>query len=136
MFTEKELEEQESTIRKYIFIGFTPVIIIIVIIFLYTTNSLDYNKKKYFNSRNTEIKGIVIYKYEEGDYPRANRRITLDTNFETYLYKEDYLQVSIGDSVIKRKGSDSIIFYLKDSSIITKDYNKYLREKYYELLKK
>ncbi|WP_298878913.1 hypothetical protein [uncultured Polaribacter sp.] len=134
MFSEKEVAKQESVIKKKLLIAIIPTVLIVLFIILYQSNSLSYTKEKYFKSRNIEIKGIVIYKFEEGDFPRANRFLTLDTNFETYLNKEDYYKINLGDSVVKRKGTDSIIFKLKNGKKIIKDFNFYLRRNYNNLL--
>lgn len=134
MFSEKEVEKQESTVKKYILIGFIPTIIIVLIIFYFQTYSLDYNKKKYLKSKNKSIKGMVIRKYQEGDFLRAKRSLILEPTYEQWVYKDEYDKISIGDSVIKKKGSDSIFFHLKDGSKLVRDYNKFLREKYQEVL--
>ena len=133
MLIEKDLESQEKTIKKYILIGFFPTIILVIIFFIYQSNSIEYNKKQYLNERNKEYKGIIIIKTEEGDYPRARRTFILDSNIEDFLYEEEFDKVSIGDSVVKLKGSDSTKFYLKNGQILYKDYNKFNREKYFEL---
>ena len=136
MSSKKELEKQTSTAKKYILFGFLPTIILAVLISIYRINSLDYNKKEYLRIKNIEIKGKVIQKYREAKGLRARRTVILDTNVEEQLYKEDFLRVSVGDSVIKRKGSDTISFHLRNGKVIYRDYNKFQREKYLELLKK
>ena len=135
MFSEEDVAKQESVIKKKLLIAIIPTILIVLLIVFYKSNSLSYTKEKYLRSRDKEIKGIVIYKFEEGDFLRANRFITLDTNFETYLNKEDYYKITLGDSVVKLKGSDSIIFKLKNGQKIIKDFNFSLRRDYYHLLK-
>ena len=135
MFSKEDVAKQESVIKKKLLIAIIPTILIVLLIVFYKSNSLSYTKEKYLRSRDKEIKGIVIYKFEEGDFLRANRFITLDTNFETYLNKEDYYKITLGDSVVKIKGSDSIIFKLKNGQKIIKDFNFSLRRDYYHLLK-
>lgn len=136
MFFRSELTKQDKTIKNFILIGFLPTIILVVILFFYQKNSVSFNEKLYIYEKNKEYRGIIIRKTEEGDYPRARRTFILDSNIEEFLYEEEFNKVSIGDSVIKRKGSDSTMFYLKNGKVLYKDYNKFLREKYFELLKK
>ena len=47
-----------------------------------------------------------------------------------------YGKISIGDSVFKKAGQDSIHFILNNGEIMIEDYNKFLRNNYYELLNK
>ena len=136
MFSERELEKQTSTAKKYILFGFLPTIILAVLISIYRINSLEYNKKEYLRIKNLEIKGKVIKKYRTAKDTRPRRTIVLDTNIQEQLTKEEFSRVSIGDSVIKQKGSDTISFHLRNGKIIYIDYNKFQREKYLELLKK
>lgn len=136
MFSEKELEKQTSIAKKYILFGFLPTIILAVLIYVYRINSLDYNKKAYLRIKNLEIKGKVIQKYREAKDMRARRTVILDTNIEEQLTKEEFSSISVGDSVIKRKGSDTISFHLRNGKIIYRDYNKFQREKYLKLMEK
>ena len=135
MFKEKDLESQEKTIKKYILIGFFPTIILVIIFFIYQSNSIQYNKKQYLKERDKEYNGIIILKTEEGNYTRSKRTFILDSNIEDFLYKEEFDKLSIGDSVVKLNGSDSTKFYLKNGQILYKDYNKFKREKYFKLVK-
>lgn len=135
MLSKKELEKQTSTAKKYILFGFLPTIILAVLIYVYRVNSLDYNKKEYLRIKNIEIKGKVIQKYREAKDTRPRRTIVLDTNIQEQLTKKEFSSVSIGDSVIKRKGSDTISFHLRNGKVLYRDYNKFQREKYLKLLK-
>lgn len=129
-----ELEKQESEIRKNLFLVFVPIAIMIFIIANYQTNSLEFNKEKYLESRNNKFNGIVIKKRQEGDYIRAGRFVILDNYHEERVENNTYSRVKVGDSVYKKSGSDSVYFLLKNGEIIVEDYNEYLRKNYYELL--
>ncbi|WP_179354319.1 hypothetical protein [Winogradskyella vidalii] len=130
----EELEKQESEIRKNLFLVFVPIAIMIFIIANYQSNSLEHNKEKYLESRNTKFNGIVIKKRQEGDYTRAGRFVILDNYHEERVENNTYYRIQIGDSVYKKSESDSVYFYLKNGEIIIEDYNEYLRKNYYELL--
>jgi|TARA_B110000240_G_scaffold136781_1_gene151588 hypothetical protein len=129
-----EIEKQDSEIRKNLLLVFVPIAIMIFIIANYQSNSLEYNKEKYFESRNTKFNGIVIKKRQEGDYTRAGRFVVLDNYHEERVENNTYYRIEIGDSVYKKSESDSVYFHLKNEKIIIEDYNKYLRENYFELL--
>jgi hypothetical protein len=134
--SEKELNKQESEIKKKLFLVFISIAIMLIIITYYQSNSLNINKVKYEKSRNLEFSGKVIKKKQEGDYPRAARHILLDNYHKERVSNYIYGKISIGDSVFKRTGSDSIHFILNNGEIIIEDYNKFLRDNYYELLNK
>lgn len=136
IFSEKELYKQESEIRKKLFLVFIPIAIILIIITSYQSNSLNYNKEKYEKSRNLEFNGKVIKKKEEGNYSRAKRYVILDDYHKEIVSNHIYGKISIGDSVFKKAGNDSIHFILNNGEIIIEDYNKFLRDNYFDLLNK
>ncbi|WP_370408201.1 hypothetical protein [Tenacibaculum dicentrarchi] len=129
-----ELEKQDSEIRKSLFLVFVPIAIMVIIIANYQSNSLEYNREKYLESRNTKFNGIVIEKRQEGDYTRAGKFIILDNFYEERVENKTYYRIEIGDSVYKKSESDSVYFHLKNGEIIIEDYNEYLRNNYHELL--
>ena len=136
IFSKKELDEQESEIGKKLFLVFIPIVVMLIIITFYQSNSLDINKKKYEKSRNLEFSGKVIKKRQEGDFTRAERYVILDDYHKEIVSNYVYGKISIGDLVFKKKGSDSIHYIFKNGEIIIEDYNKFLRDNYYKLLNK
>lgn len=132
-FSIKELEKQESEIRKNVLLIFIPIAVIIFAIVYYQSNSLEHNKKEYEETRDVKFNGIVIKKREEGDYFRAGRFVLLDSYHEERVDNQTYYKIRIGDSVYKESGNDSVYFYLKSGEVIIEDYNKFTRERYYEL---
>ena len=133
-FSNKELEKQESEIRKNVLLIFIPVAVLIFIISYYQSNSLEHNKKEYEETRNTKFNGIVIKKREEGKYFRAGRFVLLDSYYEQRVENSTYYKIEIGDSVYKKSGNDSVYFFYKNGEVIIEDYNKNIRERYYKLL--
>lgn len=134
--SERELNIQEYHINKSLFLVFVPIALMLLVIGLYQSNSLKYNEEKYLKSRNTEFSGAVIRKRQEGDYPRAGRFVLLDNYHEERVDNVIYSKIRIGDLVYKKRGNDSIYFHLKTGEVIIKDYNAFLREKYFKLLSK
>lgn len=135
-YTEEELKKQESEVKRKLFYVFVPIAIMIFVMCYYQANSLNYNKRKYLESKNIEFKGKVIRKREEGDYPRAGRFVLLDDYHEEGVSNDIYCKVAIGDFVVKKKGDDSVYFHLKNGEVVIEDYNQGLREDYLELSKK
>ncbi|WP_428742775.1 hypothetical protein [Tenacibaculum sp.] len=133
-YSEEELKEQEIQVSSKLYLVFIPIFIICGLLGYFQVNSLDCNKRRYENNRELYFKGIVIDKRKEGDYRRARKYVVLDSYHEEQVDNFIYKKISVGDSVVKGKGSDSIYFYFKTGKVIIQDYNKAYREKYYKLL--
>jgi hypothetical protein len=135
-YSKEELEQQESEIRKNVMLVFIPIGILLFLIFYFRDNSLSYQKKRYNESHNLEFNGTVIQKRQEGDYPRAGRFIILSNYDEKRIQYDTYQKISLGDSVSKRKGCDTVYFYLKNGETLYEDYNEFIRRAYFELKNK
>lgn len=128
--SEQELKKQETEIRKNLAYVFVPIAIILVIIAVYQNNSLDYKRQKYQESKQTEFKGKITAKKEDGDYTRAPRFMILNDYNEIRIPNEIYYQINVGDSVFKERGKDSAYYFLKNGKVLIQDCNEYLREDY------
>lgn len=113
-----------------------PIAIMLIIISIIQSNSLEHNRRIYFESKNIEYSGKIIGKHEDGDYSRANRFLKLNSGCDVRVSNNIYYKIKIGDSVSKRKNKDSTYFYLKTGEILFEDNNKFERERYEKLLKK
>jgi hypothetical protein len=133
---EQELEKRESEIRKSLAYIFIPIAIILVIIFVYQNNSLDYKREKYLESKKKEFNGTITDKKEDGDYTRAPRFMILNDYNQVQIPNEIYYQINVGDSVYKEKGKDSAYYYLKNGKVLIEDCNEYIREDYLNLKRK
>ena len=131
--SEQELEKQESEVKKNLAYVFVPIAIILVTISIYQSNSLDYKREKYLESKKTEFNGKITDKKEDGDYTRASRFMILNGSYQVRIPNEIYYQINIGDSVYKEYGKDSAYYYLKNGKVLIDDCNKYLREDYLKL---
>ena len=134
--SEQELDKQESEVRKNLAYIFIPIAIILVIIFIYQNNSLDYKREKYLESKKTKFNGKITAKKEDGDYIRSPRFMILNDYNEVQIPNEIYYQINVGDSVYKEKGKDTAYYYLKNGIIIIDDCNEYIREDYLKLKSK
>lgn len=81
----------------------------------------------------TEMKSIVK---EKEDIKRfSGNKIFLKSGEIIIVNKDQFNQISIGDSVTKKQHSDSIIYHTSTGLFIIDEY-KYQRERYLEALKK
>ena len=133
MYSKKELKEQEKEIvvLRYIFI---PIFFICSIIIYFRDNSLKYIEKQYKKANQESFSGVVYKKVTEGEghnphhlYLNSGKRKQVD-----YIF---YGGIQIGDSVVKRKKSDSVYYYKKNGKVIIEDENSYLRKRYLDKLK-
>jgi len=134
--SEQELKKQETEISKNLAYVFVPIAIVLLIIAIYQNNSLDYKREKYFESKQTEFKGKIIAKKEEGDYASAPRFMILNDYNEVRIPNEIFYQINVGDSVYKERGKDSAYYFLKNGKVLIQDCNEYLREDYLKLKRK
>lgn len=134
--SEQELEKQESEVRRNLAYVFIPIAIMLVIIFIYQNNSLDYKREKYLESKKIEFNGEIIAKKEDGDYNRAPRFMILNDYSEIRIPNEIYYQINVGDLVYKERGKDSVYYYLKNGIVLIQDCNEYIREDYLKLKSK
>lgn len=128
--SEQELKKQETEISKNLAYVFVPIAIVLLTIAIYQNNSLDYKREKYFESKQTELKGKITAKKEEGDYTRAPRFMILNDYNEIRIPNKIYYQIDVGDSVYKEIGKDSAYYFLKNGKVLIQDCNEYLREDY------
>ena len=134
--SDQELKKQETEISKNLAYVFVPIAIVLLIIAIYQNNSLDYKREKYFESKQTEFKGKITAKKEDGDYTRAPRFMILNDYNEVRIPNEIYYQINVGDSVYKERGKDSAYYFLKNGKVLIQDCNEYLREDYLKLKRK
>ena len=134
--SDQELKKQETEISKNLAYVFVPIAIVLLIIAIYQNNSLDYKREKYFESKQTEFKGKITAKKEDGDYTRALRFMILNDYNEVRIPNEIYYQINVGDSVYKERGKDSAYYFLKNGKVLIQDCNEYLREDYLKVKRK
>ena len=128
--SDQELKKQETEISKNLAYVFVPIAIVLLIIAIYQNNSLDYKREKYFESKQTEFKGKITAKKEDGDYTRAPRFMILNDYNEVRIPNEIYYQINVGDSVYKERGKDSAYYFLKNGKVLIQDCNECLSEDY------
>ncbi len=134
-YSDEELERQSSEIRSKLAWVLIPVFAMCAGYFIYENNSITATHKIYLKGKNKAFSGIITTKREDGDYPRANRYIILDSGRKVGVSNEIFSKAKAGDSVIKSKGEDTTYFYLQNGETLIQDCCKYSREKYFKLLR-
>lgn len=116
------MEEINYNKIRFTILGVFVAIFLPIIIY---TKSDFYLRKEYLNFRDLEFKATVSTKFDE--HPIKANKIYLKNGPELRVQRDLFDELKIGDSVIKRKNSDSIIFFTTNG-LIYDDYNKHLRE--------
>ena len=133
MHSEEEVEKQQKVIYNKLWFVFMPISIITVVAFFYKTDTLKYRRQVYFQAKEVSYSGIIINKKIDklfGDaVHRTPRIVTLNSNYERSVLPSLYSRLKIGDSIVKRKGSDSVYYYRNKRVIFIDDELKYLRER-------
>ena len=136
MFSKNELVTQEKVVYKKLLLVAIPIVIMAIIIGVWQNSSFPLAEEEYFKERKVQYSEEVIEKFEEGDYPRAERYVTLSDYRQIWLLEDTYDLVAVGDSVSKKNDSDSIYIKLQNNNVIIIDRLKHLREHYNELLQR
>lgn len=125
-------KEDDNVISKKLWLVFMPILIISVITFYFKNNSQNYRSKVYQEARDISYSGVIIRKRIDKDFGdigyRTPRIITLNSNFERNVLPNLFDRLKIGDSVIKKKGSDSVYYYRDNKVLQIVDELKYLRK--------
>ena len=133
--TDLDIKKQGFEIKKNLAYLFIPIGIFVAIVIVYQNNSLDYNKKRYLEGHTIEFSGKVIKTMKDGDNYRDNKYIVIAPYRKIQIPSEIFYEISIGDSVYKKKGEDTTYYQLKSGKILLENRNKYPREAYLKLIK-
>ena len=132
--SEEEIEKQMGYAKKEVAKVLIPIFALIIIYLIWKTNYTNYYQEEYIKARDLEFHGLVDNKYAEGDYLRAARYIYLDTHIEEYVTKTFFDAISIGDSVYKKRGCDSVFLIIQKSDTMIYDRNEFKRKLYKDYL--
>ncbi|CAM1360802.1 conserved hypothetical protein [Tenacibaculum sediminilitoris] len=109
-----------------------PILIISVIAFYFKTNSLNHKRKIYYKAKSISYSGVIIRKRIDKDFGdigyRTPRIITLNSNYERGVLPNLFDKLKIGDSVVKKQGSDSVYYYRNNKILQIVDGLIYLRK--------
>ena len=131
--------EQHTNIERNIS---RPIMLVLGLCFLLVfgiiqiqNNSIDHVEKEYLKGKKRKYSGAITNLLKERNTPRY-RDVKLSDNTVRNIPLHIYLELDVGDSIVKRENSDSIIYVKKNGKRIYDDINKFQREKYLKLLGK
>lgn len=129
----KKINIDENQIIRYLGFAFIPIAVVIGLILYYRENSLEFQKREYFEFRNSKYSSTVKKKLNQQNKSKPGD-IYLVNGIKLRVSANVYNKLIVGDSVIKKSKSDSIFYYTKNELII-KDENYFRRVKYLKLTK-
>ena len=118
-----------SKVQIKVFLILGICILLVIIITKFQSNSFDYNKSEYDAIREKKYSGKIVNLFEERNQGKRFKEVKLEngTTKEIPFFIYDKLQV--GDSIIKNKNSDSVLYLRKNKIIVSEDINQFYREK-------
>jgi hypothetical protein len=126
--------ELENNIRKPILLILGLCFLLVYIITKIQNNSEDFLHRKYIKTKELNFAKVIIEKLPKENHIRYGR-VRLGDNTKKTIPFNIYLEVGIGDSIVKLKNSDSIIYIKKNGEKIYDDINKFDRERYLEKIR-
>lgn len=133
-YNDEELKQQENGIKIVGYI-LVPILVISIIGSYLIENSTQKLKDKIENVRNSNFSVIITDKLENR-WKSRSRPVLLENNKERHIPWYIYNKINIGDSIVKKKGSDTIKYYTKHNGIIKEDLNYHNRTKYFNKIKR
>lgn len=127
MKRKNNLDFSEVQIRVLLILGIC--ILLVLIITKIQSNSLKYNKIEYDAIRAKNYSGKIVNLFKERNEGKRFKQVKLENGIikEIPFFIFDKLQV--GDSIVKNKNSDSVLYLRKNKIIISEDINQFNREK-------
>lgn len=120
-----------ETNMKKVQISVIGIFVVIFCLVIWLTNTNYFIKKDYLDFKKTKINSTLISKKDE--HPTKANKIYLKNGTQLIVLREIFDRLEIGDSIVKKTNSDSIIFKTKFGLLID-DYNVFKREKYLKSL--
>ena len=104
-------------------IGFAILITVI------QENSKSYIERNYFEIKNENYSGVISDLFEDRNNDKI-KKVKLNDNSIKKVPFYIYDKLNLGDSIIKKKGSDSIVYIKQNGEIFYEDLNDLYRNKY------
>lgn len=92
-------------------------------------NSKSYIERNYFEIKNKNYSGVIseLFKYNNND---KIKKVRLNDNSIRKVPFYIYDKLNLGDSIIKKQGSDSVIYTKQNGERFYEDLNSLMRTKY------
>ncbi|RMB56629.1 hypothetical protein EAX61_13570 [Dokdonia sinensis] len=123
-----DLEKQDRTIRRVLAQVLIPIFILIIALGYLRDNYFRDTENEYLKIRNKEYRSIIR------SLGNANQqgptRIIFINNYAQYeIPFYIYEELSVGDSIIKNRGSNFELYIKSNGDTISRDLNSFLRSK-------
>ena len=118
---------QKFKLKFFLILGIC--ILLVIIITKFQSNSFDYNKSEYDAIREKKYSGKIVNLFEERNQGKRFKEVKLENGKTKEIPFFIYDKLQVGDSIIKNKNSDSVLYLRKNIVIISEDINQFNREK-------
>lgn len=104
-------------------------VLLVVGINLIQSNSFKYNKREYDAIREINYSGKVVNLFEKTNEGKRFKQVKLKNGMIKDIPFFIYNKLKIGDSIVKNKNSDSVLYLRNNKIIVSEDINQFHREK-------
>ncbi|WP_046758964.1 hypothetical protein [Kordia jejudonensis] len=129
----KELAEQDTAVIKYFFLVFVPIFLVIIGLVYVRNNSVQYLEDEYYKVHYASYSGIITNLYNDQSKNKV-RVVSINNNLALHIPFYIHEQLSVGDSIVKKKNSDIEYYILQNGNRINNDINDFNRKRYFEKL--
>lgn len=122
-----EIQSNEIQFKVLLILGLCIGFAILVTVV--QENSKSYIERNYFEIKNKSYSGVISNLFKDNNEDKI-KKVKLNDNSIRKVPFYIYDKLNVGDSIIKRKGSDSIIYIKLNGEIFYEDLNDLYRNKY------
>lgn len=122
-------EIQSSEIRLKVLLVLGLCIGFAILVTYLQENSKSYIKRSYLEIKNKNYSGVVSDLFKDNNKDKI-KKVRLNDNSIRKVPFYIYDKLNLGDSIIKKQGSDSVIYIKQSGERLYEDMNTLMREKY------
>jgi len=122
-----EIQSNEIQFKVLLILGLCIGFAILITVI--QENSKSYIERNYFEIKNENYSGVISDLFEDRNNDKI-KKVKLNDNSIRKVPFYIYDKLNLGDSIIKNKGSDSIVYIKQNGEIFYEDLNDLYRNKY------
>lgn len=122
-------EIQSNEIRLKVLLVLGLCIGFAILVTYLQENSKSYIKRSYFEIKNKNYSGVVSDLFKDNNKDKI-KKVRLNDNSIQKVPFYIYDKLNLGDSIIKKQGSDSVIYIKQSGERLYEDLNTLMRDKY------
>ena len=127
MKRKNSLDFSEVQIKVLLILGIC--FLFVIIITKIQSNSFKYNNREYDAIRAISYSGKIVNLFKEKNEGKRFKKVKLENGITKEIPFFIFEKLQVGDSIIKNKNSDSVLYLRKNIVIISEDINQFNREK-------